>query len=112
MLTQLGLALLFAANIGCANYYTTGYTSQEFPGRTFDGTLTIGNEWSLVSTDPNVIPLQSSVWIDGEPEWQNTVFRAADTGGGIKGYKIDVLVRTLREAYSITGYRQACHWGG
>lgn len=46
----------------------------------------------VISVDPNVIPLGSKVEIDGE------MYYAGDTGGAIKGNKIDKLVRTYNEA--------------
>lgn len=52
----------------------------------------------VVSVDPNVIPLGSRVWVEGYGE-----AIAGDTGGAIKGNRIDVLLPS--EAYA------ASHWG-
>lgn len=52
----------------------------------------------VISVDPNVIPLGSRVWVEGYGE-----AIAADTGGAIKGNRIDVLLPS--EAYA------AEHWG-
>ncbi|WP_445491944.1 3D domain-containing protein [Niallia sp. 03133] len=41
----------------------------------------------LIAVDPSVIPLGSKVWVEGYGEAV-----AGDTGGAIKGHKIDVLV--------------------
>ena len=41
----------------------------------------------LIAVDPSVIPLGSRVWVEGYGE-----AIAADTGGAIKGHKIDVLM--------------------
>lgn len=52
----------------------------------------------VVAVDPNVIPLGTRVWVEGYGE-----AIAGDTGGAIKGNRIDVLVKS--EAYA------ASHWG-
>lgn len=87
----------------CQTYWITGYASSEFPGKTADGTPTLGNEWSIVAVDPRVIPLGEDVWIEGLGK-----LRAADTGGGVHGLHIDVLVSIPSQAYALTGYRLVC----
>lgn len=52
----------------------------------------------VIAVDPNVIPLGSRVWVEGYGE-----AIAGDTGGAIKGNRIDVLVQS--EAWA------AKHWG-
>lgn len=52
----------------------------------------------LISVDPNVIPLGSIVMIDG------TEYIAEDTGGMIKGNKIDMAVQTHQEALNLGVY--------
>lgn len=49
----------------------------------------------LIAVDPRVIPLGSKVWVEG---YGYAV--AGDTGGAIKGNKIDILVPTKSQAYS------------
>ena len=49
----------------------------------------------LVAVDPSVIPLGSKVWVEG---YGYAV--AGDTGGAIKGNKIDILVQTNAQASS------------
>ncbi|MEL3961544.1 3D domain-containing protein [Lysinibacillus endophyticus] len=51
----------------------------------------------VIAVDPNVIPLGSKVWVEGYGEAV-----AGDTGGAIKGNKIDVF---------IPSYDQAMAWG-
>ncbi len=51
----------------------------------------------VISVDPSVIPLGTKVWVEG---YGNAV--AGDTGGAIKGNKIDVF---------IPSYEEAMNWG-
>lgn len=52
--------------------------------------------WVSIAVDPSVIPLGSTVYIDGYGE-----FKAHDTGGAIKGNRIDVCVGSHSEAYRL-----------
>lgn len=52
----------------------------------------------LISVDPSVIPLGSTVIIDG------IEYQAEDTGGMIKGHKIDMAVETHQEALEMGVY--------
>jgi 3D (Asp-Asp-Asp) domain-containing protein len=101
------VAILFNLNTQCNTFWVTGYVRQVPPMNpvTRDGTSIFTYE-DIVATDPSVIPLQSRLTIEG----YNTIFRAADTGGGIKGNRVDIAVWTLREAYDATGNRQVCWW--
>jgi 3D (Asp-Asp-Asp) domain-containing protein len=47
----------------------------------------------IVAVDPKLIPYGSSVWIE-KLGW----YRAEDCGSAIKGYRLDVLIGTTREA--------------
>ena len=47
----------------------------------------------VIAVDPNVIPLNSIVEVEGKGQ-----YRAIDTGGAIKGNKIDILFQTEAEA--------------
>ncbi|GAA3319318.1 hypothetical protein GCM10020331_025720 [Ectobacillus funiculus] len=47
----------------------------------------------LIAVDPKVIPLGSKVWVEG---YGDAI--AGDTGGVIKGNKIDVLMPTTQQA--------------
>jgi len=51
-----------------------------------------------IAVDPKVIPLGTQVWVEGHG-W--TV--AEDTGGLIKGDRIDIMVDTYEEALEVTG---------
>ncbi|MGN7478913.1 ubiquitin-like domain-containing protein [Solibacillus silvestris] len=52
-------------------------------------------ELKLIAVDPSIIPLGTKVWVEG---YGHAV--AGDTGGAIKGNKIDILMPTKSEAYS------------
>ncbi|MFP3917794.1 ubiquitin-like domain-containing protein [Lysinibacillus telephonicus] len=47
----------------------------------------------VIAVDPNVIPLGTKVWVEG---YGNAI--AGDTGGAIKGNKIDVLMQSKQQA--------------
>lgn len=47
----------------------------------------------LIAVDPNVIPLESKVWVEGYGQ-----AIAGNTGGAIVGYKIDILLPTVEQA--------------
>ena len=49
----------------------------------------------LIAVDPSVIPLGTKVWVEGYGE-----AIAGDTGGAIKGHKIDVLMPSGDQAIS------------
>ena len=51
-------------------------------------------KWGTIVTDPKVIPMYSKVYI---PYFDKT-FRANDTGGAIKGTKVDVFMNSNKEA--------------
>lgn len=71
---------------GCSGITATGINIKKNPNI------------KVISVDPNVIPLGSRVWVEGYG-----VAIAGDTGGAIKGNRIDVLLPS--EAYA------AKHWG-
>lgn len=48
----------------------------------------------VIAVDPNVIPLGTKVWVEGYGE-----AIAADTGGAIKGNRIDVFIPNEADAY-------------
>lgn len=54
----------------------------------------------VIAVDPRVIPLGTKVWVEG---YGYAI--AGDTGGAIKGMKIDLLMQTKSEAYNF-GRRQ------
>ena len=68
---------------GCSGVTATGVNLRANPGM------------KLIAVDPSIIPLGSKVWVEG---YGYAI--AGDTGGSIKGNKIDVLFSTKEEAYS------------
>lgn len=54
----------------------------------------------VIAVDPSIIPLGSTVQVMLE-NGDSFTARAEDTGGAIKGRKIDVLVATKSEAYEL-----------
>ena len=90
---------------------TTAYEGSEVScGAYADGytaTMTVATPGRTIAVDPNVIPLGTHVWIDGHE------YVAEDTGGAIKGNKIDIYfssydeciqygVRTAELSYYVT----------
>ncbi|MBK3495558.1 LysM peptidoglycan-binding domain-containing protein [Viridibacillus sp. YIM B01967] len=60
---------------GCSGVTATGYDLRSNPGA------------KVIAVDPSVIPLGSKVWVEGYGE-----AIASDTGGAIKGNRIDVFI--------------------
>ncbi|MFJ7936792.1 ubiquitin-like domain-containing protein [Sporosarcina sp. NPDC096371] len=73
---------------GCSGVTKTGINLRSNP------------DLKVIAVDPSVIPLGSKVWVEG---YGYAV--AGDTGGAIKGMKIDLHVPTKNEAYKF-GRRQ------
>ena len=67
---------------GCSGITATGINLRANP------------ELKVIAVDPNVIPLGSKVWVEG---YGHAI--AGDTGGAIKGNRIDVFVPTKEQAY-------------
>lgn len=67
---------------GCSGKTTTGLNLRKNPNL------------KIIAVDPNVIPLGSKVWVEGYG-----YALAADTGGAIKGYRIDVFIPNESNAY-------------
>lgn len=66
---------------GCSGITRTGINLKKNPGL------------KVIAVDPKVIPLGSKVWVEG----YGTAI-AGDTGGAIKGKKIDVFIPTQSQA--------------
>ncbi|WP_249872223.1 G5 and 3D domain-containing protein [Oceanobacillus saliphilus] len=68
---------------GCSGYTATGINLQANPNM------------KVIAVDPNVIPLGTKVWVEGYGE-----AIAGDTGGHIKGNRIDIHVPNKSDAFS------------
>lgn len=77
----------------CCGQYSPEVTGQ--PAKTASGTTPKANH--TVAVDPDVIPLGSKLLIDGK------IYYAEDTGGLIKGKKIDIYFDTHQEALNAFG---------
>lgn len=79
--------------------YLGEFTLTHYPKEIFSGytaTETLVTPGRTIAVDPNVIPLGTKVYIEGYG------YRIAeDTGGGIKGNKIDIGVATYDEAIQL-----------
>lgn len=70
-----------ASCAGCSGITATGINLKANPNQ------------KVISVDPNVIPLGSRVWVEGYGE-----AIAGDTGGAIKGNKIDIFIPSKQDA--------------
>lgn len=73
-----------------SDFHATAYCLK---GRTASGEMV---RTGLVAADPKVLPLGTLVRIDAGK--YSGIYKVADTGGAIKGNKIDIYVPTYREA--------------
>ena len=97
-LTQLEYLGTFVATYYCCERYP--HICGTGDGLTATG---VAVEPGIVAVDPKVIPLGSTVVIDGEE------YLAADTGGLIKGQRVDIAVPTHAEALAL-GVREVEVW--
>ena len=93
------LAQVSMTSATTARFFVTGYVLR---GYTFTGTYV---HPGTCAVDPRVIPLGSHITISGLG-----TCHAEDTGGAIIGYRIDVWVPTVAQAYALTGWYTAS-WG-
>ena len=75
------------------NVVATAYTSYNSNSLTSTGQKP---SWGTIAVDPKVIPYGTKVYI---PEFGKT-FIANDTGGAIKGNKIDIFMNSKKECYN------------
>jgi 3D (Asp-Asp-Asp) domain-containing protein len=81
--------------------YTDGIGGVPIGAKTYSGTRT---RWGVVAVDPKVIPIGSSLEIEG---YEGTTFVAEDVGGGIRGESVDIWLPDAKEAKTYgTQYRR------
>lgn len=85
-----------------ATYYSafcpTGCTGKTATGHDVSSGIHVNGK-RVIAVDPGVIPLESTVKVTTPNETFEAT--ALDTGGDIKGNRIDILVGSTEEAYSI-----------
>lgn len=91
------VALSRGGEITYSRSLTCVATAYSDSGRTASGMITSRNPggYSTIAVDPNVIPMGSKLYIPG---YGYAI--AADTGGAIKGNKVDLYVPSSSEAYA------------
>jgi len=81
--------------------YADGIGGVPLGAKTYSGTRT---RWGVVAVDPKVIPIGSSLLIEG---YDDTTFVAEDVGGGIKGEALDIWLPDVKDARTYgTQYRR------
>jgi len=86
--------------LGKVTAYTDGVGGVRIGAKTYSGTKT---RWGVVAVDPKVIPIGSTLLIEG----YEGVFVAEDVGSGIKGEAIDIWLPDAAEAKKYgTQYRK------
>ena len=95
-------SMLFVNNLKAEVFKATAYCSckkccDKDPSDKWYGITASGKKakWGTIAVDRKVIKLGSTLRIKGFP---NTIFRAEDVGGAIKGRHIDVWFPSHREA--------------
>ena len=101
--------------VKCLDVKATAYTKYyectgKNPGDPYFGITASGLpvEIGHIAVDPKVIPLHSKVYVEGKDELGKKytgIYTATDTGGAIKGNRIDVYMEDFKEMYTF-GIRQ------
>lgn len=93
-------------NAKATAYEGSSASNGKWAGKTATGRAPV---FGVVAVDPSVIPLNSKLYIessDGGKSWIYGFAVAGDTGGAIKGNKIDLCYNTLDQCYQF-GRRDA-----
>jgi 3D (Asp-Asp-Asp) domain-containing protein len=81
--------------------YADGVDGIPLGARTYSGTRT---RWGVVAVDPKVIPIGSTLQIEG---YEGVTFVAEDIGGAIKGESLDIWLPNSKDARTYgTQYRK------
>jgi 3D (Asp-Asp-Asp) domain-containing protein len=81
-------------NISATAYAPGAHDNDQWGDKTFTGTQV---RPGIIAVDPHVIPLGSRVYIE-YPDGHGEYVTAEDTGGAIKGNRIDIAKQTVHEA--------------
>jgi len=83
-------------------FYATGYSPDD-PSQGTNRVMASGKEVyeGAIAVDPEVIPLGTKLEIIGLPNGYDGIYYAEDTGGAIKGLRIDVFRESKLEALQI-----------
>ncbi|MGN1308052.1 MAG: 3D domain-containing protein [Faecousia sp.] len=75
----------------------TAYSCEGYTGYTYSGTVA---RVGAIAVDPNYIPLGTKMYIvSNDGQYIYGYCTAEDTGGGIKGYKVDLYFDTIDECW-------------
>lgn len=75
----------------------TAYSCEGYTGYTYSGTVA---RVGAIAVDPNYIPLGTKMYIvSNDGQYVYGYCTAEDTGGGIKGYKVDLYFDTIDECW-------------
>ncbi|MHC4270094.1 MAG: 3D domain-containing protein [Planctomycetota bacterium] len=95
-------SMFFVSNVNAEVFKATAYCSckrccDKDPSDKWYGITASGKKakWGTIAVDRKVIKMGSTLRIDGFPD---TIFRAEDVGGAIKGKHIDVWFPSHKEA--------------
>lgn len=89
---------IFTAYAYCPCTYCCGKSN----GITATGTKAKADR--TIAVDPKIIPLGSTVWINRKK------YIAEDTGGGIRGYKVDIFFDSHEEALKFGKQKLKVRW--
>lgn len=92
---------MFSKKLTCkaTAYEGSAASNGQWAGKTATGRAPV---YGVVAVDPSVIPLNSKLYIesaDGGKSWVYGFAVAGDTGGAIKGNKVDLCYNTLDQCY-------------
>ena len=86
----------------CYAYCPCTYCCGKSNGITATGTIATAGR--TIAVDPKIIPLGSTVIINGRE------YIAEDTGGGIRGYKVDIFFDSHKEALQFGKQKLEVKW--
>lgn len=95
-----------------AVFTVTAYTAHDpgMDGRGITSTGTKATYGRTIAVDPHLIPYGSRIYIPALKDWPNGGwFIAEDTGGAIKGYKLDIFIPNRKSALQFGRQRLEAH---